>query len=776
MDNPLSALPLIWLKNINRAKKRRNEEFDADGEKALAFYDGDHDFIFNKSSSSSTSSSSNSISGGKTSSENFAAPDFKMTVNRTFEFVSIMGPMVYNQNPTVRISPRTYPEIPPEIWGNPMVAQMMGQQMNQNKMKDQVVCQLLSTYLNYIPNETNMLQHARWAIDEALIKGMGALFTEVYTPTGMQTKMVRSTRVKTCHIVLDPDASCFEDIQWIAIECCHPVRQVEQDYGLPPGSLKKGTQESTMMSSMVDLELQSKYSRNKGETYDTLTYWKIYSKIGLGSTDAWLQGDAGEAFATMVGPFAFLVVAPGVPYPLNLPPDSLAGIDTDPTSPGFAMSLEFIRSKFSWQVPHYLDDAWPVEFLSFYDSPGSLYPMSPLKPAFGEQYAIDWIYSMLISKLRVACRSILAVSADAPPDVLDILNNGADYQVVQLGKSGMLEKYIQQWSFQPFSPDIWTVLQGIEQNFGQRTGLQPMLYGAQGERQVRTAAEGNALNSNLNIRPQHMKDQVEQWLTRNSRRQALATRFHIKGQDIVPLMGQEYAALWDQFISNVSPETMVREYEYRMEAGSMRKPNPDSTTANLEQAANTMLPMLFEAMGANPANAQPLNFLMRGIMKNRAMDWPYDIQPPLPPPMPMMPPGPGGPVPPGGPQGPPPQEGPPPEGQGPSPEQGQAPPQQDLPPDTLSAMLMQVAQGGDVPQELAAVSEAAEQAKIVPKVIAQTIIKQAQNPTQAAPPRGTQNLSEIERAVVMAVKELTSKKRKISVIREGGVITGLQEE
>lgn len=775
MDSPLAALPLIWLKNIQRAKTRRQKEFDEDAEKALAFYDGEHDWVFDKSTTGSSTSTSNS-SGGKSTSENFAAPDFKMTVNRTFEFVSIMGPMIYNQNPTVRIEPRTYPEVPPEVWGNPMMAQMMGQQIQMDKSRDRVVCQLLSNYLNYIPNETAMLGHARKACDEALIKGMGVLFTEVYTPTGSKTKMVRATHVNTKNVYLDPDASCYEDLQWIAIECCEPVAQVEKDYGLPAGTLDKGNQESSFMSAAVDTELVSKHSRNKSETYDTMTYWKIYSKIGLGSMDGWLQGEAASSLSAMVGEYVFLAVAPNVPYPINLHPDSLAELETDQMAPNYQMSLEFLREKLSWQVPYYLDDAWPIEFLSFYGSPGKLWPMSPLKPAFGEQYAIDWIYSMLISKLRVACRSILAVSADAPPDVMDILNNGADYQVVQLGKAGALDKYIQQFSFDPFNKEIWSVLQGIEQNFSQRTGLLPMLYGAQGDRQVRTAAEGNALSNNLNIRPQHMKDCVENWFTRIFRRMALATRYHIKGVDIAPMMGPEYATLWDGLIANVDPDTMVREYQYRIEAGSTRKPNPDAQTANMEQAANTLLPQLFQAMAMNPENAKPLNHLLESIMKSRGQEWLYPILPPMPPPMPM---GPGGLMPPGGPA---PQEQPqqaPPQGQ---PEQQ---PQGDIPPETLAQMLLQIQQGGPVPPELQAVQQASQESGIAPQQIAATIVKQQTEPNSQLPKLTAmeKKLSEIEQAVVMAIKELTNikskppTKKKMRVTRdENQRINGLEEE
>lgn len=846
MDSPLKAFPLIWLKNIKRARARRAKEFDADAEKALAFYDGDHEWVFNKATTATTASSV----GGKSSSENFDSPDFKMTVNRTFEFVSIMGPMVYNQNPTVLITPREFPEIPPEVWGNMAMGQQATQMLQSDKMKDKIACTLLSTYLNYIPNETKMTLHARKAIDEALITGLGCMYTEVYTPIGSQTKMVRATYVKNTHVVWDPDASYFGDVQWLAIECCHPVHEVEAEYGLQPGSLGRGTQESTLMTSAMefDSDLRSKYERNRGETYDTLTYWKIFSKIGVGSTKGWLGEQAGAQLNAMIGPYAFFAVAPGVDYPLNFGPDAgLDQLETDPSQPGYQQSLEFLRQRFSWQVPHFLDDAWPIEFLTFYDSPGCLYPMSPLKPAFGEQYAIDWIYSMMISKLRVACRSILAVAADAPPEVMDILNNGADYQVVQLGKAGILDKYIQQFSFQPFAQDIWHVLQGIEQNFSQRTGLLPMLYGAQGERQVRTAAEGNALSTNLNIRPQHLKDQVEAWFTRIIRRLALATRFHIKGPDIIPLMGQEYAQLWDQVISNVSTESMVREYQYRIESGSTRKPTPETQTANLEQASQQLMPALFQAMGTNPQNAIPLNYLVKQLMKNRGMEWPVDILPPMPPTPPPGPvgPGPGGP-PPGGPQGPPPPPGqhpdqsippqvieqmlkavaggqptPPPlhaidaaaqqthlkpkdiaqeiikQLQDPSHVPPLPPAMQNLPPiekmvaeaveglmhkegkashATLSDMLMGVAHGQPAPPQLRNLSEAAHKTGIPEKQIAETIIKQAHEP-HGKVPASMQNMSEIQQAVVMAVKELTSKKRKMSIVRdENDKIVGLQEE
>jgi hypothetical protein len=754
----------LWCENIKAAEKRKDREFDRQADEVLKFYNGNHDWIFDKKDGEERS-----FRGpGDTMMYGDAAPEFKMTVNRVFEFVSIFGPMMYNRNPSVTITPRKPADIPQSMYGlfDPMVAQKMMLSQQRQTAVDDTVCGLLTSWLNYLPTETNMRSNCRMAIIEALLKGMGCLHTDVFARGASGRRMVRAKYVSIDDIVLDPDARRPEDVQWIAIKCIHPVSQVEKEYNIPPGIIK-GSHTSTDSESAAK---SSSYQTladitGTGKTYNQLLYWKVYSKIGIGrppknDRDADLTREIADAFGMNV----YFVIAPSVPFPLNIPP----WLDEDPrTEAGKALYLPAV----SWQIPYYEDNAWPVEFLRFHESPSKLYPIAHISPAIGEQYALDWISSMTLSKLRAACRTLVGITPDVDEDAEEQIKNGKDYAIIKLLKSGKLDEMIQTFQFGQFNPEIWHVKQEMERDFDKRTGLLDSLYGGQGPRQLRTAAEASNLQGNLNIRPDDMRENVEDWLTRSFRRQALASRFALNGSDVQPYLGDANAQLWDMFVKSVDAEKICCEYEYRIEAGSTRKPNQDTYAANLEQTSQSLLPMLVNLTQANPKNFDALNWFLKELAKSRTMDWPIEIYPPPPPPpMPMMPP-PGMQGPPNGPPPGPPQHGhphghngPPP---GPPPGPPQGPPPGPMPPD----------QGGPPPQMPPDMGP--PQGQIPPELLAQM---QQQGPPPGPPPQeqGVQpgelaQVADSLKQLAQAIAYANRPKRRVVARDQNGLATHSDE-
>lgn len=644
MARAIETITQLWLSNIRKAKEKRAEEYDRQAELGLRFYGEDHKWLFDEQIPEEK------MLRLQAAGIDEVGPGFKMTVNRVFELTALYGPMLYNNNPVCSVNPRQYPPVPPQVWGDPRIADYINQQRATRAGQDQVTCTLLSNWLNYLPNETGMRVQVRKCITECLIKGMGAAFTSVYTPPGSQQKLVRMDWINTDRIVLDPDAKYEQDVRWIAIQCTGRISAVAKEYGLDRKYLLdrvKQKMHSTNKESAIEAGGHDRLDFVGGKTYDQMTYWKVFSKVGLGYEDS---GDENvSAIVEKSGDFVYLVVAEGIDHPLNINPAAFRGLGS------VEQVAEAMRQAVDWGVPHYYDNAWPVEFLRFYESPNKLYPISPIMPAIGEQMAIDYINSALISKLMVAGRTVVALGPDVDEATVDQIKHGGDYVVVHLNKGGSLQNNIQELNFGTFNPELYNVLRYQEENFEKRTGLGPMLYGSQGNRQIRTAAEGNALQQNLNIRPDDMREQVEDWVTRIFRRWALASRSAVTGRDVEPLMGRENAWLWDQYVRSTDYIRLTREFDYRIESGSTRKPNNDALVANLEQSSQMVMPILGNAVQWNPGNVTVLNSWMRKLARARGQAWgPEDeILPPLPPPPPPMPPeaGPGGPVPPVGPPG-----------------------------------------------------------------------------------------------------------------------------
>jgi hypothetical protein len=92
------------------------------------------------------------------------------------------------------------------------------------------------------------------------------------------------------------------------------------------------------------------------------------------------------------------------------------------------------------------------------------------------------------------------------------------------------------------------------------------------------------------------------------------------------------AQAWQMHVQNEDPESIVREYAYRVEAGSARKPNIATKTENLNNFMQVIMPV---AQGLLQAGRPELfNGVMAQWGKVNQMDVSEFMVPPPPPPPP----------------------------------------------------------------------------------------------------------------------------------------------
>src|SRR5262245_4606686 len=191
-DYPFEGLIAHWLAKIDLAMKQKRKEFQEDADEAMRFFDGPYDFLYGIRQKGGAGGW---FAGGE---EGMPRPAFGMTCNKVAEMVQLFGPVLYHRNPVRQVNPRQEPMVALDVFGNMadpnmmLQYQMVMQQVSQGRAVDRARASLLQYYLNYTPTALNLKDHSRWAIDEAIIKGMGALWTEVYTPKGGGPKMVGS--------------------------------------------------------------------------------------------------------------------------------------------------------------------------------------------------------------------------------------------------------------------------------------------------------------------------------------------------------------------------------------------------------------------------------------------------------------------------------------------------------------------------------------------------------------------------------------------------------
>jgi hypothetical protein len=151
--------------------------------------------------------------------------------------------------------------------------------------------------------------------------------------------------------------------------------------------------------------------------------------------------------------------------------------------------------------------------------------------------------------------------------------------------------------------------------------------------QYRSAAEAQVKAEAISVRPDDMANCLEDAMSLMARKEALAARWLLQPEDVAPIVGPFGAEVWGQSVQSLDVHTIAREFDYRIEAGSARKPNKASEVEKMQMAVQVLAPVL---QGLIPmGQVGPINALLTDWAKSLDIDpEPYMIPPPPPPPPP----------------------------------------------------------------------------------------------------------------------------------------------
>jgi len=640
MEDALRAISTGWLGKLKQAGKHKRP-FSEDAKEAMNFFDG-HDNWFWKNRNGNETGAYSRI----------GSPSFRMTINKVFEAVKLFGSVIYARNPVRTVTPKKYPVIPPQAFGidpsqppevDPMTGQPMPSPMIQQfiQMSEQVgmmeqqrgtISEMMEAYLNYTPVEMNLKEHTRRVVDEAIIKGMGCWWTELVElggdDGGQPVGIIGSFADSVDNLLIDPDADEQEDLRWIARRCVHPIDEVAKKYNHKKEDLK-GHLESYMSRDQTEDRDYNMKKRN-GKTNDLIVYWKIYSKTGFGHT---LKGSPKE-FAGMfdgLGQNCYVVVADGVDYPLNCPKDVAL---EEPDESGMPASL---LTRTRWPIPFYADlNGWPCTWLQFHRKPGYSWPISHIKPGIAELRFLNWAMSFLATRVMISSKTMIGVSKAATEDIKEqiLKQEEGGFSLVEvsetIGKS--VNDLISVFQLPQVTPEVWQILEAVSNMFDKRVGLTELVYGMT-RNQFRSAAEAQVKSEQISVRPDDMANCLEDAMSLLSRREALAARWLLTSNDVAQVLGPLGAQVWEQQVSQTDLNTLCREYDYRIEAGSARKPNKSGRVEQMQMAMQNLGPVL-QGVAAQ-GNVNPFNALLTEWCKS------LDIEPKpflLPEPQPPAPP------------------------------------------------------------------------------------------------------------------------------------------
>ena len=657
--HPLRSLCTGWIGKIDRARDQRKPWLEISDE-CMAFFSAATGFLWDPKFK-------NKFWGG---SKNPPDPTFRLTVAKAFEVVALFGPTLYWKNPQRTASPKKLIEVPPKLLARmlgidldqaqqlqamaqqaqqsgqqlpyPIQMQLMqmqqGQQQMQKIMKDRGLeeeqrafrAELMEEYLNWTPNELGLHRHSELAITEGLVKGRGVMWTDRYVPPGTDRIMVGTFRDRPENLFIDPDAEMtdgtIDSAWWIVQECCEPGWKLERSRRLPKGILEKfGTFESATAQGERRGDRDAQSRRNRNQTNDMVTYWKVWSKMGVGVRMTDVVTPMKDALERACGDYCYLEVVRGLPFPLNFPTDKLLAARDD----------EEVRKAFQWPIPFWRDGRWPCSLLDFYPHPDRPWPIAPLAPGLGELKAINVLMAHLCNRIWMSSRTLIGVLESAGDKLKQALATGRDLAIFPIEEIGnSVAETIQFLQHPEVNKDVWTILSSLMEMFERRTGLTELMYGLGPRKaQIRSAEDASNRQSMVSIRPDYMAAKVEAWQTEIAVHEALAIKHEVEGKDVRDKMGPLGAQLWDQFISSAEFENVIRDIDFRIEANSARKPNKDRDVENINQAMPIFLSFLQE-YAAKYENYEPYNWLVKKWGKAIEEDVEGMLIPPPPPPPP----------------------------------------------------------------------------------------------------------------------------------------------
>ena len=629
-------LTQTWVKKLNAAVQYK-KQFAEDAKEAAMFFDGEHNFMWKDSYARGEKGYNSSIS----------PPNFRIQVNKVFELVDLYGAVMYHRNPVRTVSVMEYPELPPEAVGiqlepgmDPAMLPPEQQQIlqlaymeEQRKKQRKSTALLLEKYLNWVPHELDLKRQGQKWCREALIKGMGVMWTEMVeletSGDGERPpmRMIGSFYDTVDNFLMDPDWDNMDDILWCARKCVHPIEQVAEEYGISEDELRKHHEGGK------DVKLGKEPRGSKKDkieaTNELITYYKVWSKTGMGDRFKNVPKQYRGMF-DQLGKYCYLVICEGVDRPLNIPLELMESVPEE----GEAPLADELVSRVSWPIPFYADpNGWPFTPLSFHWKPGYGYPISHIRPAIGELRLLNWALSFAATRIATSCETMIAVQKAADQSIKDqiLAPSEGGFKLIEISEllGRGIGDIMSVFQLPQVTGDLWQIIGAISDMFAQRTGLTELLYGMT-RSSYRSASEAQIKSENVSIRPDNMANQLEDAMSTLARREALAARWLLEAKDVVPVLGPIGALAWDSLVMKSDMVDLTRDFIYRVEAGSSRKPNKSTRVEQMQMSVQTLGPILSQLVGAGIVD--PYNALMRDWADSLDIDAaPYMIPPPPPP-------------------------------------------------------------------------------------------------------------------------------------------------
>lgn len=620
----LGGLVKIWTAAIKAATEAKSG-FTKTGEICETFFSGSVDAMWNDGFRSR-------FLGG------LPAPQFRLTLNKTFELTSIVGPSLMwdyagrtiKNYSDIEIDPSIFPVLQGLDPSSPE-AQQMAQQFAMQQQTERVIAdtanKLMERYLNYSQREQpggGLVNASRLAILDALIKGRGVVKVDTYTPPGTDYQLTGAFRIDVDDLFIDPNCKSgnLSDAKWIAIRHQDPYWEVERKFKWPPGSLKgKGTQALSMLGAQVkNLNAKTAGSKNHRNLSDTLIWYEVFSLCGMGTRfNGAGNQDLHQAFEETVGDEAYICFSPGVNELLNFR-----------NAEASTTEMSQMKAKLDWPIPYHKDNRWPVALLDFWDNPKSCWPIALVSAGLGQLTIMNIILCSVAERCYRDSLDKFAISQILDDDARSKLLS-LRHEVITLNPAagGKIDEFLSFVQRPQMNFDVWRIIDQMSMSFDKAVGLMELMYGLNpGGKVSRTAADANIKGDAVGVRPEFMGIRTKEWQSEIANIERIAAGYAVEGRGLKPLLTETGSKLWEQLITAADPMVWMRDMRAMVEADSIRRPNKTRDAQNSQQMASFYLPVA-QWYAGQTGNTEPLNKIIETIGKSMEIDTSEWVLPPV---------------------------------------------------------------------------------------------------------------------------------------------------
>lgn len=459
----------------------------------------------------------------------------------TAEAIQVMGPYLYQSNPSVK-------------------AVATDNATPQGAARGEVT----ADYINEAGRLCDSYTPGRDAINDFLVYGRGVLWTGLHP----QNKAVYSGRENPIDILVDPEARNWPEVKWVARRRIRPKDDVIAE---------------------------------NPEAADAI---KALPKAAIRETDSLLDYERRDHGSQMVVYWEFLCLTGLHHYHGGNELKNAGFTDDTPKCYLVGQNGEFLTMK-DWDIPFHKSDhwKWPLCPLDGFALPDTLLPQSPLAVGLGFQRACNWIVTLMLGKYRYTSRLVFALASqngqglDAQDKDRVLIGNEIEAIEIQInGETKNVRDFIQefQWNNDWLEPSI-ALLDKLRDLYGKATGLYDVLYSGDTEKVDRSAAASQIRDRNSRSRIESLRDSVLKWQTLKCQQEAFAARFTQSRDDIAAMIGQQAAQNWG-FLATAEkcdPQYWMQEFQKSlpvhtpqdMQQIQMMAQNMAAQAVTLEQAS-----------------------------------------------------------------------------------------------------------------------------------------------------------------------------------------------